>query len=79
LEVECEISKFLPPNTKSLIQPINQGAIHTFKLLCIRITLYHLVEIYIKMYKNKHLVSTLQIFTYHGGFWNVTPVKIEGI
>ncbi|XP_054648760.1 tigger transposable element-derived protein 1-like [Dunckerocampus dactyliophorus] len=36
--------EFLPPNTTSLIQPIDQGVIRTFKALYTRNALQHLVE-----------------------------------
>uniref|UniRef100_A0A667ZJI2 DDE-1 domain-containing protein n=1 Tax=Myripristis murdjan TaxID=586833 RepID=A0A667ZJI2_9TELE len=36
--------EFLPPNTTSLIQPMDQGIIHAFKALYTRNTLQHLVE-----------------------------------
>uniref|UniRef100_A0A3Q2NRZ8 DDE-1 domain-containing protein n=1 Tax=Fundulus heteroclitus TaxID=8078 RepID=A0A3Q2NRZ8_FUNHE len=36
--------EFLPPNTTSLIQPMDQGVIRAFKALYTRNTLQHLVD-----------------------------------
>ena len=44
LAYDCVQIKFLPPNTTSLIQPMDQGIIRAFKALYTRNTLQHLVD-----------------------------------
>uniref|UniRef100_A0A8C7ZD10 HTH CENPB-type domain-containing protein n=1 Tax=Oryzias sinensis TaxID=183150 RepID=A0A8C7ZD10_9TELE len=44
LAFHCVQIEFLPPNTTSLIQPMDQGIIHAFKALYTRNTLQHLVD-----------------------------------
>uniref|UniRef100_A0A3P9IA29 DDE-1 domain-containing protein n=1 Tax=Oryzias latipes TaxID=8090 RepID=A0A3P9IA29_ORYLA len=44
LAFDCVQIEFLPPNTTSLIQPMDQGIIRAFKALYTRNTLHHLVD-----------------------------------
>lgn len=57
--------EFLPPNTTSLIEPMNQGVIRAFKALYTRNTLQHLIEgmdleenFSLKQYWRHHTIAT---------------------
>uniref|UniRef100_A0A3P9I0D2 DDE-1 domain-containing protein n=1 Tax=Oryzias latipes TaxID=8090 RepID=A0A3P9I0D2_ORYLA len=52
--------KFLPPNTTSLIQPMDQGIIRAFKALYTRNTLQHLVDDYWRGYTIASCLQNIQ-------------------
>ncbi|XP_051781620.1 tigger transposable element-derived protein 1-like [Erpetoichthys calabaricus] len=60
--------EFLPPNTTSLIQPMDQGIIRTFKALYTRNTLQHMVEamdtdddISLKEHWQKYMITSCMV------------------